>query len=153
MGHPDRRTVLTLGAGVLGVPFVLRACAFAAIADTSQELSAPYSEPRDLYAALARQSHSTLTIGGGVVEIVFADGAPGLDRNRVMGWIRASAEAVTEYFGRYPVNKVGILVIAEDGARIRGGRPMDLQARQSASMSGTRPMPALSRKTGSWSTR
>ena len=110
-----------MGAGVLGVPFALRACAFAAIADTSQELSAPYSEPRDLYAALARQSHSTLTIGGGVVEIVFADGAPGLDRNRVMGWIRASAEAVTEYFGRYPVNKVGILVIAEDGARIRGG--------------------------------
>lgn len=120
-GQLDRRTVLTLGTGILGLPLVLRAYAFAATTGASGETSAPYSEPRDLYAALATQPHETIVIGGGIVEIVFADGAPGLDRNRTLDWIRTSAEAVTRYFGRYPVKKVGILVIAEDGAHIRGG--------------------------------
>ena len=84
-GPPDRRTVLTLGAGVLGLPFVLRANAFAAAADTPQEPPTPYSEPRDLYSALANQPHDRMMIGGGVVEIVFADGSPGLDRGLVTG--------------------------------------------------------------------
>jgi hypothetical protein len=70
---------------------------------------------------LAEQKHETLTIGGGEIDVVFADGAPGLDRGPVMGWIRTSAEAVTRYFGKFPVAKVGILVIATDSARIEGG--------------------------------
>jgi len=77
--------------------------------------------PRALYQALAEQPHETLRLGGGEIEVVFADGAPGLDRAPVMAWINGSAEAAIAYFGRFPVAKVGLLVIADDGDRIGGG--------------------------------
>ena len=77
--------------------------------------------PRALYQALAEQPHESLHLGGGEIEVVFADGAPGLDRAPVMAWIRGSAEAAIAYFGRFPVARVGLLVIADDGDRIGGG--------------------------------
>jgi hypothetical protein len=77
--------------------------------------------PRALYQALAEQPHETLRLGGGEIDIVFADGAPGLDRAPVMAWISGSAEAAIAYFGRFPVGKVGLLVIADDSDRIGGG--------------------------------
>ena len=77
--------------------------------------------PRALYQALAEQPHETLRLGGGEIDIVFADGAPGLDRGPVMEWIKTSAEAAIAYFGHFPVAKVGLLVIATDGGGIGGG--------------------------------
>lgn len=61
-----------------------------------------------------------IEVGGGVIDIVFSDGAPGLDRTLVQGWIRTSAEAVTAYFGRFPVPHVRLVVIAGDGRSIGG---------------------------------
>lgn len=55
---------------------------------------------------------------GGVIDIVFADGAPGLDRDRARRWVRASAEAVTSYLGHFPVAAASILIVAQDGARV-----------------------------------
>jgi hypothetical protein len=57
-----------------------------------------YSEADDLYGALWTQPHTRLSVGGGEIDVVFADGAPGLDRGRVFDWINASARAVTTYF-------------------------------------------------------
>src|ERR1700733_5261871 len=42
-----------------------------------------YSEADDLYGALRTQPPTRLSIGGGRIDVVFADGAPGLDRGRV----------------------------------------------------------------------
>jgi hypothetical protein len=80
-----------------------------------------YGDADAVYAALREQPHTRLSIGGGDIDIVFADGASGLDRERVTNWIRMSATAVTTYFGRFPVKRVGLLVIADDGDRIRAG--------------------------------
>jgi hypothetical protein len=80
-----------------------------------------YTEPDALYAALRDQPHTRLSLGGGQIDVVFADGAAGLDRSRVMNWILTSAQAVATYFGRFPVVHVGILVIADDGGQIRSG--------------------------------
>jgi hypothetical protein len=80
-----------------------------------------YGDADELYAALREQPHTRVSIGGGEIDVVFADGASGLDRPRVMRWIRNGAQAVTTYFGHFPVSHVGILIIAEDGARIRSG--------------------------------
>lgn len=44
-----------------------------------------------------------------------------LDRQAVLGWPRRSAQAVSTYFGKYPVAKAGLLIVATDGDRIRGG--------------------------------
>jgi len=84
--------------------------------------SAPdYSDGQSVYQALAKQPAQRLTIGGGAIDVVFADGAPGLNRARVLAWIETSARAVTTYFGRFPVAHVGLLVVADDSARVGGG--------------------------------
>lgn len=80
-----------------------------------------YADADDIYAALRAQPRIPLTLGGGRIEVVFADGAPGLDRGGVMKWIRMSARAVAMYFGRFPVAHVGILVVAHDGSDISSG--------------------------------
>ena len=61
-----------------------------------------------------------ITVGGGVIDIVFSNGAPGIDRTLVQGWIRTSAQAVTAYFGRFPVPRVRLVVIASDGRNVGG---------------------------------
>lgn len=80
-----------------------------------------YDDGDSLYSALREQPHTSLSIGGGEIEVVFADGAPGLDRALILDWIRNSARAVTTYFGRFPVGHVGLLVIADNGDRIGSG--------------------------------
>jgi hypothetical protein len=80
-----------------------------------------YGDADAVYAALREQPHTRLAFGGGQIDVVFADGATGLDRGPVLRWIGTSAQAVTTYFGRFPVAHVGILVIADDGARISAG--------------------------------
>lgn len=82
---------------------------------------ADYGDADQLYAALAKQPHTRLTLGGGVIDVVFADGAKGLDRTRVLAWIRTSATAVTTYFGHFPVSHVGLLIIADDSDKIGSG--------------------------------
>jgi hypothetical protein len=61
-----------------------------------------------------------IVMGGGTIDIVFSDGAPGLDRALIQDWIRTSARAVTTYFGRFPVAHVRLVVTAGDG-RSAGG--------------------------------
>ncbi len=80
-----------------------------------------YPDDESLYAALREQPHTTLSACGGDITIVFADAAPDLDRERVLDWIRRSAEAVSTYFGHFPVREVGLLVIADDSTAISGG--------------------------------
>ncbi len=84
-------------------------------------LSQKYEGPRDIYTALAQQPNEVITVGGGEISLVFADGAAGVDRVRVRAWVRQSAEAVSTYFGRFPVDRVGLLVVGEEGKRIGGG--------------------------------
>ena len=80
-----------------------------------------YGRAPELYGALREQPHQSIAIGGGTLDVVFADGAKGLDHDRVMAWIRKSATAVTTYFGRFPVRHVGLLVIAEEGGHVGPG--------------------------------
>ncbi len=80
-----------------------------------------YQDGRSVYTALRSQPHSRLEVGGSRINVVFADDAPGLDRERALRWIRRSAEAVAMYFGRFPVDEVGILVVASAGNRVVTG--------------------------------
>lgn len=80
-----------------------------------------YQSGRSVYTALRTQAHSTLEVGGGRINVVFADDAPGLDRERARRWVQRSAEAVSIYFGRFPVDEVGVLVVASTGRRVASG--------------------------------
>jgi hypothetical protein len=77
-----------------------------------------YEEPDDMYEALRRQRGTALDVAGGRINVVFADGAPGLDRERVLRWVRKSARAMSAYFGRYPTRDYGLLVVSTPGDRV-----------------------------------
>ncbi|WP_010184650.1 hypothetical protein [Sphingomonas sp. PAMC 26605] len=111
MARFDRRAVvLGLGAVAIGG---------ASLAAVGQQPL--YQDPDAMYAALRGQSGQRLRIGGGTITVVFADGAPGLSRDLVLAWIRTAANAVTAYFGKFPVAEYGLLVIAEPGDRVGHG--------------------------------
>lgn len=74
-----------------------------------------YDEPDEIYEALGAQSGTRIDLAGGDITVVFADGAPGLDRQAVLRWVRDSAGALSIYFGRYPTKAYGLLVVAAAG--------------------------------------
>jgi len=60
----------------------------------------------------------TLSIGGGTIEVDFANGPPlDLTIDQVMAHIRAAATAVTAYYGRFPLSHDRILVIPAENQR------------------------------------
>ncbi|MFC4527196.1 hypothetical protein ISN76_10865 [Dyella halodurans] len=77
-----------------------------------------YDDARDVYAALRGRPDLKLAIGGGDIFVVFAEGSSALDRDRVAAWIQRSAVAVSTYFGRFPVQRVGLLVIGGEGDHV-----------------------------------
>lgn len=83
--------------------------------------AADFDDPRRVYLALDAAADAVVETGGGRIRVVFADGARGLDRDRVLNWVRRAATAVTTYFGHFPVDDVGLLVIADGGDRVKTG--------------------------------
>jgi hypothetical protein len=59
-----------------------------------------------------------MSVGGGHLEVAFADGFVPQKRDAVLTWVKRSAETVSQYFGRFPVDRVTILVVAEPGGRV-----------------------------------
>ncbi|TPG52178.1 hypothetical protein [Sphingomonas glacialis] len=97
----NRRTaIIALGFGLAGA---------------STLTAAPYDEPDELYAALREQPGERILFPDGAIDLVFADGARGIDRAAIRAWVRESADAVTRYFGWFPVAQYGLLVIAQPG--------------------------------------
>jgi hypothetical protein len=108
-----RRSVLAALGGAA-------ACA-PVIAATPPAAESAYDEPADVFRAMANQPRLTLPVGDRTIDVIFADGAPGVDRARVIAWIRKSALAVATYFGVFPVRHVGLLVVGQDGDRVGHG--------------------------------
>lgn len=107
----DRRALMiAIGASAIGAAVGASTIAGAAVA-----AAARYDDPDDIYAALRDQPAIVLDRGGRTVSIVFADGAPGLDRARTIAWINRAMTALMGYFGQLPVAQYGLLVIAEPG--------------------------------------
>ena len=104
----DRRAVI-LGAGAIAV-------GGASLAGVNAPSA--YEDPDAMYAALRGQPRQVLEFAGGRINLVLADGAPGLARAPVLSWVQTAAKAVTAYFGTYPVRDYGLLVIAEPGDRV-----------------------------------
>jgi hypothetical protein len=56
--------------------------------------------------------------GGGTIDVTFAPGTFDVGRDAVLSWISNAANAVSEYFGRFPVPQARVLVRPSQG---RGG--------------------------------
>lgn len=73
------------------------------------------------YDAFDELPSAQLEIGGGIIEVAFAPGELTLPRAKVMEWITHSAQAVTAYYGRFPVNHLRLLIIPRPGNRVLSG--------------------------------
>jgi len=73
------------------------------------------------YDAFDRLAKTDLDVPGGVIHVAFAPGDMALPKDKVLGWIRTSAKAISTYYGRFPVKSLKLLLVPVDGARVRGG--------------------------------
>lgn len=73
------------------------------------------------YDAFDRLPKTDLEVSGGTIHVAFAPGEITLPREKVFDWIKASARAVSTYYGRFPVSSLRLLLVPVDGARVRGG--------------------------------
>ena len=80
------------------------------------------------YDAFDRLPKTDIEVPGGTIHVAFASGDITLPKEKLLGWIRMSARAVTTYYGRFPVASLRLLLVPVDGARIRreGDAPGDL---------------------------
>ena len=63
-----------------------------------------------------------LEVGGGKIDVNFSVKTSADFEARVMTWVKSAAEAVTKYFGRYPVSHVVVRVDLDEGDRVDSGK-------------------------------
>jgi hypothetical protein len=73
------------------------------------------------YDAFDRMPQTDLDVGSGVIHVAFGAGEFALPREKIIEWIAASANAVSTYYGRFPVKSLRLLIVPVDGSRVRGG--------------------------------
>jgi len=74
------------------------------------------------YDAFDRLPARRLTVGDATLDVAVAPGIElGLAPELVLGWVYASARAVADYYGRFPVARARVLIVPTEGARVRGG--------------------------------
>jgi hypothetical protein len=73
------------------------------------------------YDAFDKLPKTDVEVPGGTIHVALAPGNITLPKEKVLDWVRTSAEAVATYYGRFPVDSLRLLLVPVDGARIRGG--------------------------------
>jgi hypothetical protein len=73
------------------------------------------------YDAFDRMAKTDIDVPQGVVHVAFGPGETALPKARILDWVKASARAVSVYYGRFPVKSVKLLLVAVEGGRVRGG--------------------------------
>jgi len=73
------------------------------------------------YDAFDKLPKTDLEVSGGTIHVAFAPGDIALPKEKIFDWIKASAKAVSTYYGRFPVSSLRLLIVPVDGARVRGG--------------------------------
>ena len=73
-------------------------------------------------ALAAAATANDLTVGDAAIHIEFEPGAFRDGGDGVRGWIRRSANIVSGYYGRFPIARVTVQVIAEAGDGVHGGK-------------------------------
>jgi hypothetical protein len=74
------------------------------------------------FPARAGDMTSTLLMGTSRIDVVIDSGDLKVSQADLMRWVQRAAEAVSTYYGRYPVPHAGIRIIPVDGNGIRHGQ-------------------------------
>lgn len=93
-------------------------CGFASCACAQSEFLRGDRMPYDAFDKLAK---TDLEIPGGMIHVGFAPGDLVLPKEKILDWVKASAKAVSTYYGRFPVKSLRLLLVPVDGPRVRGG--------------------------------
>jgi hypothetical protein len=91
---------------------------FASCAHAQSELLRGDRMPYDAFDRLAK---TDLEVPSGMIHVGFAPGDFFLPKDKILDWVKASAKAVSTYYGRFPVKSLRLLFVPVDGARVRGG--------------------------------
>jgi hypothetical protein len=62
-----------------------------------------------------------LKVSGATIDVTLPDGPMKLSRDEVLGWIKASASTVADYYGRFPVPHLTLKIRSTSGSGIRHG--------------------------------
>jgi hypothetical protein len=74
------------------------------------------------------QNSATVDVkNGGHIDLTFSSAGTSEFHSLVLGWINASAHAVANYYGRFPVRQVALRINTFDGHGIRGGQTFGWQ--------------------------
>ena len=73
------------------------------------------------YDAFDKLAKTDLEVPGGMIHVGFAPGDFVLPKDKILDWVKASAKAVSTYYGRFPVKSLRLLFVPVDGPRVRGG--------------------------------
>ena len=63
----------------------------------------------------------TLAVGGGTIDVTLPDGKLAVSQDDLMEWVKRAAEAVTTYYGRYPVKHLTLRISADDQDGVHHG--------------------------------
>jgi hypothetical protein len=95
--------------------------ALAAGAASAQDDADAFRTRRMPYEAFDRLPATRVAIGKADFDIAFAPGALDLAPSVIIDWIAASGRTVAGYYGRFPVDRVKVLVVPVDGSGVRSG--------------------------------
>ncbi|HLC09170.1 MAG TPA: hypothetical protein VJK06_07785 [Methyloceanibacter sp.] len=102
-------------------PLVLQVVLLSAFASQQVHAQSEFLGQRFPYTAFDRLPTTPLSIGGGRLDVAFAPGEFVLPRSALMTWLKMSAEAVSVYFGKFPVASARVLIVPEAGGDVQGG--------------------------------
>jgi hypothetical protein len=83
-------------------------------------LIALHGAPDASAATTAGSPGSTITIGGGRIDVSCDDSGLQLSCQKMFAWVQSSARAVTTYYGRFPVASLRLRIAPVVGVRIHG---------------------------------
>ena len=103
-----------------GMSSILLTCTFLSVAQaqTAEEFLHTRGMP---YEAFDRLPQTEIKVAGASLHVGFAPGTLALSNAKVIAWIKHSADVVAQYYGRFPVASVRILIVPVDGVGVRGG--------------------------------
>jgi hypothetical protein len=68
------------------------------------------------------QAAERVSVPGGEISVEIAGESAVLDRGALTAWVRKSAQAVAEFYGRFPVARTRLIVTPRPGRGVGGGR-------------------------------
>src|SRR3954469_17011416 len=72
-------------------------------------------------SSIASAESKALNIGGGTIEVTLPRGESAALQDNLMLWVRRAADAVTTYYGRFPVKHLTLRISADDRDGVHHG--------------------------------